>query len=813
LIALLDSSTINKKGAIETMFLQFRRRLFFLLLFISLSCSFSSSLAQNPWNGKVVLQAFWWDYWNNNYPNGWYNYLSDLAPRLRALGIDAVWIPPTSKGGNGTNDNGYGIFDHYDLGDKYQKGTTKTRLGNKDEYLRMVAIMHANGIDVIQDVVLNHTNGAGSATGEGGIDPAAAGNKYKNFRYVCYETPALNESASNYLARKGRWFKNWQNFNPSPGNGYNTDAEWNNELFGPDNAFYPNCSGLSSNATYNPSQNSTYMRDQARQWMIWLKKQTGVDGFRLDAVKHFPHYVTQDMLWNVKYNAGWANGGSQMFAVGEYVGGASELDTWIHNVQYSNGGSEELCGTFDFSLRSAIYDMVVGNGFFNIGSIPSRQQSRRLRTVPFVNNHDTFRPRLSSTGNYIGWNTGDELAPHIDPFDVRLPAAYAVMMAVDGSPQVFFEDLFDIGGTGKRWTHLPTNTTDLPVRSKIANIIWCHQTLSFKAGAYKVRWQAPDLLVIERSARAIIGVNDNGSSWMNCWIDTDFAPGTVLKDYSGANGSWTYTVPADRRVYVNVPPSNSTHGGYCIIGPVGYDGNTFNPPQRPTTQEWELAQDLGDSHSLSLQQGGALPANSTALRTAGRIFAESGKTITVNLYPSVTTRSHTLNLYNSAGTIVATRSGSGTLTLTHTPSATGFYTIRARHSSSSSAPLERVWVKATYTAPRNVSTSAYPASVVKAGDEPATALSDKPQQTELLSSYPNPFNPTTTVTFRLHEASHVKISVFNTLGQEVAQLVNETLPAGEHQRQFYANGLASGVYFLRLQTPSVVQTQKLILAK
>ncbi len=50
--------------------------------------------AQNPWNGKVVLQGFWWDYWNNNYNNGWSNYLSDLAPRLRDLGIDAVRVPP-----------------------------------------------------------------------------------------------------------------------------------------------------------------------------------------------------------------------------------------------------------------------------------------------------------------------------------------------------------------------------------------------------------------------------------------------------------------------------------------------------------------------------------------------------------------------------------------------------------------------------------------------------------------------------------------------------------------------------------------------
>ena len=46
---------------------------------------------------KVVLQTFWWDYQNNNFPNGWANYLTELAPRLKAMGVDAVWIPPTVK--------------------------------------------------------------------------------------------------------------------------------------------------------------------------------------------------------------------------------------------------------------------------------------------------------------------------------------------------------------------------------------------------------------------------------------------------------------------------------------------------------------------------------------------------------------------------------------------------------------------------------------------------------------------------------------------------------------------------------------------
>jgi hypothetical protein len=50
----------------------------------------------NPWNG-AVLQAFWWDAWNENYPYDWYTYLAKLASRFRDLGIDGMWVPAPSN--------------------------------------------------------------------------------------------------------------------------------------------------------------------------------------------------------------------------------------------------------------------------------------------------------------------------------------------------------------------------------------------------------------------------------------------------------------------------------------------------------------------------------------------------------------------------------------------------------------------------------------------------------------------------------------------------------------------------------------------
>ena len=187
-----------------------------IFYFLIISCPFFS---QNLSTSKqVTLQGFWWDYFNANYSYKYADYLADLAPRLRSIGIDAVWIPPSVKNKQ-IIDMGYAPFDHYDLGDKYQKGFLKTKLGDKDQLLRMVAVMKANGIDVIQDVVLNHITGAGSQNGSGGQDPSAiddgSTNRYKNFRYTCFDSPADAETANNYLARNGRFPKNWQNFYPN----------------------------------------------------------------------------------------------------------------------------------------------------------------------------------------------------------------------------------------------------------------------------------------------------------------------------------------------------------------------------------------------------------------------------------------------------------------------------------------------------------------------------------------------------------------------------------------------------------------------
>jgi hypothetical protein len=88
-----------------------------------------------------------------------------------------------------------------------------------------------------------------------------------------------------------------------------------------------------------------------------------------------------------------------------------------------------------------------------------------------------------------------------------------------------------------------------------------------------------------------------------------------------------------------------------------------------------------------------------------------------------------------------------------------------------------------------------------------------PKIFELSQNYPNPFNPTTTIRFSLPEASTVKLTIYNILGQEIRTLLNEYKEAGIHTLNFDASELNSGIYVYKLEAGNFVQTRKMTLVK
>jgi hypothetical protein len=88
-----------------------------------------------------------------------------------------------------------------------------------------------------------------------------------------------------------------------------------------------------------------------------------------------------------------------------------------------------------------------------------------------------------------------------------------------------------------------------------------------------------------------------------------------------------------------------------------------------------------------------------------------------------------------------------------------------------------------------------------------------PTQYILCPAFPNPFNPSTQITFALAKSGEVSLNVFNLLGQEIVTLVHGMQPAGTHAVTVDGSGLPSGIYLYRLQVGSFFQTQKMVLLK
>jgi hypothetical protein len=97
-----------------------------------------------------------------------------------------------------------------------------------------------------------------------------------------------------------------------------------------------------------------------------------------------------------------------------------------------------------------------------------------------------------------------------------------------------------------------------------------------------------------------------------------------------------------------------------------------------------------------------------------------------------------------------------------------------------------------------------------------TSVTDQdivPSEFLLEQNYPNPFNPSTTIAFSIPQTAHVTLDVFNTAGEKVALLVSQEMNAGSYRFMWNASGLASGVYFYRLQAGEFTEARKLLLVK
>jgi uncharacterized membrane protein len=83
----------------------------------------------------------------------------------------------------------------------------------------------------------------------------------------------------------------------------------------------------------------------------------------------------------------------------------------------------------------------------------------------------------------------------------------------------------------------------------------------------------------------------------------------------------------------------------------------------------------------------------------------------------------------------------------------------------------------------------------------------------LNQNYPNPFNPSTKISFTIPQTANVKLSIYNAIGEKIAELMNEVKSAGTYDVDFNASELSSGIYLYRLEAGEFIQTRKMSLMK
>ena len=364
----------------------------------------------------IIMQYFEW-YMDCN-QNLW-NKIVEEAENLSNIGITALWLPPAYKGIGGANEVGYGVYDVYDLGEFDQKGTVKTKYGSKDEYLNCIQVLNQNGIEAYADIVLNHKMGAdmlqtipATKVDWGNHNILSSGQKTVRVA-TKFIFPGRKHKYSDF-----EW--NWTHFD---GIDYDEnskehaifkfkDKDWSiavDEEFGN----YDYLMGADIDFA-NPE-----VVEECNKWGKWYLELTGVDGFRLDAVKHINANFYKDWIKKLREETK-----QELFTVGEYWSGdVSKLHRYISE-------TEGEISLFDVPLHYK-FSSASKEENYDLSQLLERTlvKENSSKAVTFVDNHDT--------------QPGQALESFVERW--FKPAAYSIiLLRNEGYPCVFYGDFYGI---------------------------------------------------------------------------------------------------------------------------------------------------------------------------------------------------------------------------------------------------------------------------------------------------------------------------------------------------------------------------------
>jgi len=369
---------------------------------------------------ETLLQAFEW-----YLPvGGHWNLLSGQAQALADAGFTALWLPPAYKGQAGADDVGYGVYDTYDLGEFDQKGTVPTKYGTREEYLSAIRALQEAGLKVLADIVLNHRMGADASETVHAdvVDPAAREVEKEEDRPVRVWTrftfPGRGGKYSDF-----QW--NWTHFD---GTDWDDATRRSALLRFEGKEWDPQVDGENGNYDYlmgaDLDMGNPEVLSELDRWGRWYLDTTGVDGFRLDAVKHIRSAFFPQWLAKLR-----AYSGRPLPAVGEYW--SADLSRLLHYLEETG----RCCKLFDVPLHHALERASKSCGQLDMASLRAGTlwEAAPESAVTFVDNHDT-QPGQALQSWVMDWFK---------------PLAYALILLQEkGTPCVFWGDWVGIPHDG-----------------------------------------------------------------------------------------------------------------------------------------------------------------------------------------------------------------------------------------------------------------------------------------------------------------------------------------------------------------------------
>ena len=498
-------------------------------------------------------------------------------PEIAEIGYESIWTPPPGKspiggpyahayGGN----VGYNSYDRFDLGDMPQRGHWETRYGSRTSLRNLSDNAHQMDLKIYPDIVFNHTGNGPDYRTYPGMVP-------QDFHIF------VDGSQPGGFRRPPRMFQ-W-----TPDNGFGGtlhqelvslmdivlefDGRFqgnNSPNYAPDPTPFVRHPGDPEKYPY--FNQTGYVTENSRQfvtrWINWLGYAMDYDGVRLDAPKHvgkeyfgLPNQNLNDrnqsLIYNIQKNFNERRGFTDTNPFDDmysnyirrddaliysefFIGSIGETDYW-RNPSDRNWGIQARY--LDFPRKSQMIMAAFNNG--NLAAL------------------DNISAGFSPEEGVIFAHSHDEDPPN------KLELAYAYILTRVGTPVVYFTgnnlaDNEDKEENGITWMRKgydgalgDKNTGTIP------NLIYIHN--QFARGKEWTRWAEGDFFVHERyddtnnngqansgEGLLLVALNDSGSDQTRNGIQTSFAPGTLLKDYTGRNPD-TVTVGGDGKVNIRVP--------------------------------------------------------------------------------------------------------------------------------------------------------------------------------------------------------------------------------------------------------------------